>query len=113
MLDALGHPMRRSILEELADGALPVGVLAERLPISRPAVSQHLRVLKEADLLVETVAGTRHLYRVNTSGLDVLRDYLDRFWSTTLGNFAALAAEEAERSGDVGSGTAERSSPKQ
>lgn len=97
MLDALGDPTRRLILERLLDGPLAVGVLAERVPVSRPAVSQHLKVLKEAELVVEAAAGTRRLYRVNPRGLDVVRDYLDRFWSSTLDNFAALAAAEAER----------------
>ena len=97
VLDALGDATRRSILERLADGPLPDGVLAERLPVSRPAVSQHLRVLKEAELVVEKVAGTRHVYRINPEGWKVVRDYLDRFWETTLDNFAVLAAAEAER----------------
>jgi DNA-binding transcriptional ArsR family regulator len=95
VLDALGDANRRSILEQLVDGPLAVGVLADRLPISRPAVSQHLRVLKNAELVVETVAGTRHLYRINPSGLRVVRDYLDGFWSTTLDNSAILATAEA------------------
>lgn len=96
-LDALGDSRRRSILERLLDGPLAVGVLAEQLPISRPAVSQHLRVLKEAELVIETVAGTRRLYRINPAGLEVVRDYFDRFWATTLGSFAALAEEEAAK----------------
>lgn len=91
VLDALGDERRRAILEHLADGPKPVGELAKRLPISRPAVSQHLRVLKEAELVVAEVAGTRHLYGVNRAGLDAVRDYLDRFWATTLDNFVALA----------------------
>ncbi|MQA77377.1 MAG: metalloregulator ArsR/SmtB family transcription factor [Streptosporangiales bacterium] len=95
VLDALGDPRRRLILERLVDGPLPVGVLAEHLPISRPAVSQHLRVLKNAELVTESVRGTRHLYRLDRKGLSVVRDYLDRFWATTLDNFAALAAAEA------------------
>jgi DNA-binding transcriptional ArsR family regulator len=95
VLDALGDPTRRSILERLAAGPLAVGVLADGLPVSRPAVSHHLRVLKEAELVIESIAGTRRLYRVNRSGLDLVRDYLDRFWATALDNFAALAAAEA------------------
>ncbi len=95
VLDALGHTTRRSILEQLLDGPMPVGVLADRLPISRPAVSQHLRVLKAADLVTESVVGTRHLYGVNPAGLDAVRAYFDQFWATTLGNFAALAEAEA------------------
>jgi DNA-binding transcriptional ArsR family regulator len=96
VLDALGDRTRRSILEKLVDGPIAVGVLADQLPISRPAVSQHLRVLKEAELVVEQVAGTRRLYRVNRSGLMAVRNYFDRFWETTLDNFAILAAAEAE-----------------
>ncbi len=87
VLDALGDKTRRSILEKLTGGPTPVGVLADQLPISRPAVSQHLRVLKDADLVVESVAGTRRIYRINQEGLMALRDYLDRFWAQTLVNF--------------------------
>jgi DNA-binding transcriptional ArsR family regulator len=87
VLDALGDGTRRSILEKLADGPVAVGVLADQLPISRPAVSQHLRVLKNADLVVESVAGTRRIYRINQDGLMALRDYLDRFWAQTLAGF--------------------------
>lgn len=97
VLDALGDPTRRGILERLAAGPLPVGALADRLPVSRPAVSQHLRVLKRAELVVDTTVGTRHLYRINRAGLAVMRDYLDRFWASTLDGFAALAAAEADR----------------
>ncbi len=78
------------------DGPTAVGVLADPLPISRPAVSQQLRVLKDAELVVEQVAGTRRLHCINRSGLMAVRDYLDRFWGTTLDNFAGLAAAEAE-----------------
>jgi len=111
VLDALGDATRRSILERLRDGPSAVGVLASQLPISRPAVSQHLRVLKEAELVLESVAGTRHLYRINPAGFEVVRGYFDRFWATTLHNFAALAQAEAatsaipdtqpERTGDL------------
>ncbi|MGV0794617.1 ArsR/SmtB family transcription factor [Mycolicibacterium sp. XJ1819] len=98
-LDALGDKTRRLILEKLAGGPAAVGVLAEQLPISRPAVSQHLRVLKDAGLVVESVAGTRRIYRVDQAGLVAVRDYLDRFWETTLDNFALLASAEAETQG--------------
>jgi DNA-binding transcriptional ArsR family regulator len=96
VLDALGDRTRRSILEKLQAGPIAVGVLADQLPVSRPAVSQHLRVLKDAELVVESVAGTRRLYRINQAGLMAVRDYFDRFWETTLDNFAILAAAEAE-----------------
>ena len=96
MLDALGDRTRRAIMEKLAAGPVAVGALANQLPVSRPAVSQHLRVLKGAGLVVESVAGTRRLYRIDQSGLRVVRDYFDRFWETTLDNFAILAAAEAE-----------------
>ncbi|WP_332461448.1 ArsR/SmtB family transcription factor [Amycolatopsis aidingensis] len=95
MLDALGDANRRLILERLSAGPLPVGALADQLPISRPAVSQHLRVLKEAGLVDVSVAGTRHLYRIDRSGFAAVRDYLDRFWTTALDTFAALAESEA------------------
>ena len=100
MLDALGDKTRRSILEKLAGGPIAVGVLANQLPISRPAVSQHLRILKDAEVVVESVAGTRRLYRVNDAGLMAVRDYLDRFWETTLDNFALLASAEADTDTD-------------
>ena len=95
MLDALGDARRRSILERLLEGPLAVGVLAGQLPISRPAVSQHLRVLKEAELVIEAVTGTRHLYRINPRGFEAVRGYFDRFWTTALDNFAALAVAGA------------------
>jgi DNA-binding transcriptional ArsR family regulator len=94
VLDALGDRTRRSILERLSAGPVAVGVLADQLPVSRPAVSQHLRVLKEAELVVESVAGTRRLYRIDKSGLRVVREYFDRFWETALDNFAILAEAE-------------------
>ena len=99
VLDALGDATRRAILERLLhDGPTPVGVLAAHLPISRPAVSQHLRVLKQAGLVTERAAGTRRLYRLDRTGLHAVREYLDRLWATTLDNFAALAEEEAAAS---------------
>ena len=94
VLDALGDRTRRTILERLSAGPIAVGVLADQLPVSRPAVSQHLRVLKDAGLVVESVAGTRRLYRVDKSGLRVAREYFDRFWGTALDNFAILAEAE-------------------
>jgi DNA-binding transcriptional ArsR family regulator len=94
VLDALGDKTRRSIFEKLADGPIAVGALAEQLPISRPAVSQHLRVLKEADLVVESAAGTRRLYRINQVGLMAVREYLDQFWVLTLAGFKEIVERQ-------------------
>ncbi|MFO0582569.1 MAG: metalloregulator ArsR/SmtB family transcription factor [Anaeromyxobacter sp.] len=96
MLDALGDPTRRAVFERLAGGPLAVGALAAGLPVSRPAVSQHLRVLKDAGLVIDRAEGTRRLYQANPAGLEALRAYLDRFWDRALASFAALAAAEAE-----------------
>lgn len=95
VLDALGDANRRAILERLHSGPLAVGVLAAHLPISRPAVSQHLRVLKRAELVVESTVGTRRIYRLDRTGLRAVREYLDGLWATTLDNFAALAEAES------------------
>lgn len=86
---------RRSILQLLADRPSAVGELAERLPISRPAVSQHLKILKDAGLVDETAAGTRRIYRLNPAGVSALRDQLDTFWARTLERYAELADQEA------------------
>src|SRR5919199_2956451 len=96
-LQALGDPTRRAVLEQLRRGPLAVGELAAGLPVSRPAVSQHLRVLKEAGLVTERQDGTRRLYRVNPDGLAGLRAYLEGFWEEALASFKA-AAETEERS---------------
>jgi DNA-binding transcriptional ArsR family regulator len=95
-LQALGDPTRRAVLEQLRAGPLAVGEIAARLPVSRPAVSQHLRVLKEAGLVTERQNGTRRLYRVDPNGLAGLRAYLEGFWEEVLASFKA-AAEEHER----------------
>jgi DNA-binding transcriptional ArsR family regulator len=89
--DALGDRTRRRILELLQDGERAVGELAGELPVSRPAVSQHLRVLEGAGLVTARREGTRHLYAVDPTGLAQLRDYLETFWDTTLAAFAAAA----------------------
>ena len=83
-LEALAVPTRRTVFEKLRDGPLPVGAIAEGLPVSRPAVSQHLKVLKDAGLVIEEKAGVRRIYRVNRAGLTELRDYFDRFWDDAL-----------------------------
>jgi len=94
VLDALGDASRRAILELLRSGPQPVGELAKRLPISRPAVSQHLRVLKEAGLVTERAAGTRRLYRLEPAGFAVVRDYFESFWTAALANLKALAEDD-------------------
>ncbi len=90
-LDALGDPTRRGIFEALASGAMPVGVLARQLPISRPAVSQHLRVLKAAGLVIDRPSGARRVYEIDPSGVDELRSWLEGLWTTALSAFKAPA----------------------
>src|SRR5919204_4617358 len=96
-LQALGDPTRRAVLEHLRDGPHAVGEIAARLPVSRPAVSQHLRVLKEAGLVTERQNGTRRLYRVDPDGLAELREYLEGFWEEALASFKAAAEAEEGR----------------
>ena len=91
MLDALGDPTRRRILEVVRDCARPVGEIARHVPVSRPAVSQHLRVLKEAGLVRDRQEGTRRLYAVDPNGLSALRAYLETFWDTALAAFKEAA----------------------
>ncbi len=90
-LAALGDPTRRAIFERLAERPRAVGELARELPVSRPAVSQHLKVLKQAGLVVDTAVGTRRVYRLDPDGLGVLRAYLDRFWNRALPAFKDAA----------------------
>jgi DNA-binding transcriptional ArsR family regulator len=97
-MDALGDATRRAIFERLREGPRAVGELANELPVSRPAVSQHLRVLKEAGLVTERRNGTRRLYRVDPDGVGALRDYFDAFWNEALAAFKA-AAEDERRNG--------------
>jgi DNA-binding transcriptional ArsR family regulator len=95
-LTALGDPTRRAIFELLADGPCAVGELAQELPVSRPAVSQHLKVLKNADLVVDRQLGTRRVYQVNPDGVGALRAYLDRFWNQSLAAFRAAVEQQPE-----------------
>jgi DNA-binding transcriptional ArsR family regulator len=81
---ALGDPTRRSIFERLAEQPQAVGELARELPVSRPAVSQHLKVLKDAGLVVDRPVGNRRIYHVDPDGVSALRDQLDRFWTNAL-----------------------------
>jgi DNA-binding transcriptional ArsR family regulator len=98
---ALADPTRRAVLERLRGGPKPVVEIARGLPVSRPAVSQHLRVLKEAGLVRERREGTRHFYSVNGDGLAELRTYLEEFWQVALEAFkaAAEAGEKGESDG--------------
>jgi DNA-binding transcriptional ArsR family regulator len=87
-LDALGDATRRDILSRLlSDGPLPVGELAREFPMSRPAISQHLRVLKRANLVTDRAEGARRLYAVNPDAIAALREYFDRFWVQALAAF--------------------------
>jgi DNA-binding transcriptional ArsR family regulator len=97
VLDALGDPTRRTIFKRLRTGARSVGQIAETVDVSRPAVSQHLKVLKDARLVVDRAQGTRRLYAVDTRGLEVLRDWLDGFWEQTLDAFKQAAEREANK----------------
>lgn len=90
-LGLLGDPSRRAIFGLLARKPSSVGELAELLPISRPAVSQHLRVLRVGGLVVSHTEGTRHVYRLNNDGVAVLRAYLDRIWEESLRSFQKVA----------------------
>jgi DNA-binding transcriptional ArsR family regulator len=93
--EALGDPTRRRVFELLSRGPLAVGELAEQMPVSRPAVSQHLRVLKEAGLVVERPEGARRLYSVQPDGLAELRAYMDRMWGDVLDGFKQAADAKA------------------
>jgi DNA-binding transcriptional ArsR family regulator len=98
-LEALGDPTRRAIFELLARGPRPVVELADSLPVSRPAISQHLKVLKQAGVVIDHAEGTRRIYRVDPAGVAAMRAYLDQMWDTALGAFVAAAETEAsERS---------------
>jgi DNA-binding transcriptional ArsR family regulator len=98
--DALGDPTRRAIVERLANGPTAVGTLARGLPVSRPAVSQHLRILKEAGLVTENSEGTRRIYRLDPRGIGAMRDWLDAHWATAFEAFAKAADNDSEREPD-------------
>jgi DNA-binding transcriptional ArsR family regulator len=95
---ALADPSRRAIFERLAKSPLPVGELADAFPISRPAVSQHLRVLSEARLVTWERVGTKNVYRVNHEGVAILRNYLDAMWGRALHDFKAAAEASYNKS---------------
>lgn len=100
--NALGDPTRRAIFEKLERGPLSVVHIAEGLKVTRPAVSQHLKVLREAKLISMVQQGTRSIYRIEQEGLKAIREYLDRFWDEALHNFKQLAeaTEKAKNNGN-------------
>jgi len=93
---ALAEPTRLKIIERLSTRPMSVGELAAGLPVTRPAISQHLKVLKEAKLVSDRADGTRRIYRIDPAGLAAIRRWLDQFWDQSLAAFAA-AAEQEER----------------
>ena len=93
---ALGDPTRRAIFERLADRPRAVGELAGELPVSRPAVSQHLKVLKDAGLVIDRPAGTRRVYHVDPDGVEALRVQLDRFWTKALAAYKQAVEQSTE-----------------
>ena len=95
-MDALGDATRRAIVERLLKGPRAVGALADEFPVSRPAISQHLRVLKRAHLVVDRPVGTRRLYELNPAGIDALRSYFDRFWTQALAAFKKAAEQRTK-----------------
>ncbi len=94
---ALADPTRRAVFERLARGPRAVGELAKGLPVSRPAVSQHLAVLKEAGLVKDQADGTRRVYRIDPAGLGAIRAWLDRFWDQSLASFKAELESELRK----------------
>lgn len=91
VLDALGDRTRRTVMERLRTGPLPVVAIAKDLPVSRPAVSQHLKVLKDAGLVVDRQEGTRRIYAIDPGGLALLRAYVEAFWQGALVRYAQAA----------------------
>lgn len=94
-LAALADPTRRAVFERLRAGPRPVGEIARGLPVSRPAVSQHLAVLKAAGLVTDRSAGTRRVYAIDPHGLGAIRTWLDQFWDTALAAFQAEVEKDA------------------
>jgi DNA-binding transcriptional ArsR family regulator len=99
-LTALADPTRRLVLERLKSGPLPVGGIAKDLPVSRPAVSQHLKVLKEAGLVTDRAEGTRRIYYIDPRGLAAIRAWLDQFWDRALAAFQAEVESQIEKEED-------------
>jgi DNA-binding transcriptional ArsR family regulator len=95
-LTALGDPTRRAIFEQLAERPCAVVELARALPVSRPAVSQHLKVLKQARLVTDRAAGTRRIYRLDPNGVGALRADLERYWNQALAAYKAIVEQPTE-----------------
>ena len=93
---ALAEPMRQQIIERLAARPMSVGELASGLPVTRPAISQHLKVLKEARLVSDHAEGTRRIYRIDPAGLGAIRRWLDQFWDESLAAFAEAAEQQED-----------------
>jgi DNA-binding transcriptional ArsR family regulator len=93
---ALGDPTRRAIFERLASGPSAVGELANQLPVTRPAVSQHLKVLKDARLVTSSRDGNRRIYRADPEGVAAMRDQLDRFWNQALATFKTVVEQDTQ-----------------
>lgn len=96
LIEALADPTRRAVFERVARAPVAVGEIAAGLPVSRPAVSQHLKILKQAGLVSETADGTRRIYRLDPRGLGELREWLDGFWGDRLADFARYVEEEKD-----------------
>jgi DNA-binding transcriptional ArsR family regulator len=96
-LDALGDATRRGILARLIAGPLAVGELARDFPVSRPAISQHLRVLKQANLVVDRASGNRRLYQLHPAGFESLREYFEQFWGQALSAFKREVEKPVKR----------------
>ena len=97
LISALADPTRRAVLEKLKDGPRPVGEIARDLPVTRPAVSQHLKVLKDAGLVADRSVGTRRIYYIDPKGLGAMRAWLDQFWEAALDAFKLAAEAEAKK----------------
>ena len=95
-MTALGDPTRRAVFERLGDGPASVGSIAGELPVSRPAVSQHLKVLKQAGLVTDRQVGNRRIYSLDPDGVGALRAYVDRFWTQALDAFKAAVEQDQE-----------------
>jgi DNA-binding transcriptional ArsR family regulator len=103
VLSALADPTRRAVFERLSAGPRAVGELAKGLPVTRPAVSQHLAILKAAGLVSDEARGTRRVYQIDPAGLGAIRAWLDRFWEEALGAFKNELDDELQRERDAGS----------